>query len=253
MLQSGVSGPFAKMWQGFLNTQQFDCGTPDGVFGDGTEKATKDFQTSKGLEADGKVGDGTFYEAVKVGWSQPEGYPFIPSYHFTTAERAPESLKWIVLHDMEVPEARGMAVEISSRFGAVTSPQASAHFCIDAVRVIQNVLLKDVAWHAESGNRLGVGLEHAGFATQTRTDWLDEYSKAQLLLSAALAADLCKRLSIPPVWLELDAIKRGEKGITDHARINDAFKGVGQGHRDCGKNFPSDFYIAAVIQAMGAV
>ncbi len=45
-----------KKLQNFLNWAGFDCGTPDGAFGSGTEKAVKAFQKAVDLESDGKFG-----------------------------------------------------------------------------------------------------------------------------------------------------------------------------------------------------
>lgn len=45
-----------KYLQQFLNWAGFDCGTPDGAFGSGTEKAVKAFQKAVDLESDGKFG-----------------------------------------------------------------------------------------------------------------------------------------------------------------------------------------------------
>jgi len=43
-----------------LAVLQYKVGTIDGVFGPATEKAVKDFQTAKGLKADGIVNDATY-------------------------------------------------------------------------------------------------------------------------------------------------------------------------------------------------
>lgn len=56
-LRKGVSGEPVKILQAKLGV------TADGEFGPGTEKALKDFQTSKGLVADGIAGPDTFMAA----------------------------------------------------------------------------------------------------------------------------------------------------------------------------------------------
>ncbi len=57
-------------WQSFLKTRghQIDA---DGVFGQKTKLATKNFQTLRGLRPDGLVGDNTIGEAKKLGFVWP--------------------------------------------------------------------------------------------------------------------------------------------------------------------------------------
>ena len=45
-----------KTMQEKLNAMGYNCGTPNGKFGSGTNTAVRDFQSSKGLTIDGKVG-----------------------------------------------------------------------------------------------------------------------------------------------------------------------------------------------------
>lgn len=48
-----------KEMQQKLNTAGYNCGTPDGKFGSGTDTAVRNFQTAKGLTVDGKAGKNT--------------------------------------------------------------------------------------------------------------------------------------------------------------------------------------------------
>ncbi len=48
-----------KTMQGKLNTAGYNCGTPDGKFGSGTDTAVRKFQRAKGLTVDGKAGKAT--------------------------------------------------------------------------------------------------------------------------------------------------------------------------------------------------
>jgi putative chitinase len=54
LLKVGSNGEDVKKLQSFLGL------TPDGIFGNGTSLAVKDWQTKHGLTADGIVGDGTW-------------------------------------------------------------------------------------------------------------------------------------------------------------------------------------------------
>ena len=54
-----IKGDDVKALQTFLNTQGYNCGTPDGSFGPKTENAVKLFQKANNLTPDGKAGKNT--------------------------------------------------------------------------------------------------------------------------------------------------------------------------------------------------
>jgi hypothetical protein len=58
-LQSGDEGESVELMQQALAALGYDVGTPDGVFGPGTEEAVKQFQADSGLDADGIAGPAT--------------------------------------------------------------------------------------------------------------------------------------------------------------------------------------------------
>jgi hypothetical protein len=58
MMKLGDKGTNVKNWQIFLLSKGFDV-KADGYFGPNTERATKQFQISKGIESDGIVGEST--------------------------------------------------------------------------------------------------------------------------------------------------------------------------------------------------
>lgn len=64
LLKKGSRGTQVAELQALLNTKGFETGTPDGIFGSGTERAVKEFQSSAGLVADGVVGNMT-WEALR--------------------------------------------------------------------------------------------------------------------------------------------------------------------------------------------
>jgi len=72
VLKKGSRGDTVKNWQTFLNSKGFDCGTPDGVFGDNTKNATKKFQQANGLSADGAAGKNTLAKAIELGFKLKE-------------------------------------------------------------------------------------------------------------------------------------------------------------------------------------
>lgn len=85
-LRKGATGLRVKAWQMTLqNLGYYQGGQLDGVFGDGTEEATRHFQTVKGLVSDGVVGPATQRAADSA---KPEGEP--PASGPATLPGAPE-------------------------------------------------------------------------------------------------------------------------------------------------------------------
>jgi hypothetical protein len=158
----------------------------------------------------------------------------------------------IVIHDMEYPE-RSNGAEWCAQFFASGQVRASAHYCVDNDSIVQCVKDEDGAWHTPGAlptkggreiNRSSIGIEHAGYAKQSASEWLDPYSMAMLQLSSELVASLCVKFGIPPVRLSVDDLKAGAHGICGHVNCTKA-TGVGS-HWDPGPNFPWDWYMARV-------
>lgn len=61
-----------KTMQGKLNTARYNCGTPDGKFGAGTDTAVRNFQSAKRLTVDGKAGKSTL--TALEGGTTDDGY-----------------------------------------------------------------------------------------------------------------------------------------------------------------------------------
>lgn len=59
LLKRGSVGPAVKALQELLNKCGYNCGNADGIFGEKTEEAVKNFQRDHGLEADGIAGEKT--------------------------------------------------------------------------------------------------------------------------------------------------------------------------------------------------
>ena len=163
--------------------------------------------------------------------------------------RPGQRIDLIVIHTMEAPEKPGTAHGVAEWFAGPNAPQASAHYCIDAVDVIQCVPEDVVAWAAPGANRRGIHLEHAGYASQTPENWADEYSDRVLSLSAELAADIARRHDIPIVRLTVDQLAAGARGFCGHVDVTNAING-GKGHTDPGVAFPWDNYLTLVGGAL---
>jgi len=129
------------------------------------------------------------------------------------------------------------------------NPKSSAHYCIDADSIVQCVPELSIAYHARGGdaNLCAIGIELAGYAKQTRQQWLDEYGVRMLRLCRALLDDISRRRGIPLVLVTEAALKaHTARGLTTHAAITRAWKVYG-GHYDPGTAFPMDLLLSGLI------
>jgi N-acetyl-anhydromuramyl-L-alanine amidase AmpD len=178
---------------------------------------------------------------------------FKQAKHFRTDTRTDIDL--VVIHTMEYPERASAAEWCTDFFTDPRSPKgpvvASCHYAVDNDSVTQCVHEKDVAWHTPGSiggrnvNDFSIGIEHAGYASQTAAEWADAYSLSMLERSAELVGDICRRRDIPVRRLTIDELKAGNiRGITGHV---DCTKATGTGsHWDPGPNFPWTWYIERV-------
>jgi N-acetyl-anhydromuramyl-L-alanine amidase AmpD len=172
----------------------------------------------------------------------PGNSSFIKAKNYTHVAGANLPVTRIVIHDMEWPEKSDTAEGCANMF-ATTTRKASVHYCVDNNSVVQDLDLDYIAWHAPP-NTGSVGIEHAGYANQTRTQWLDPYGKSMLEISAKLTAWLCAYLDIPARWLTVAQLRAGYKGLCTHADVSNAWHETD--HTDPGPNFPKDYYLARV-------
>lgn len=59
-LKKGDRNDYVLHWQKYLNQLGYHCGTEDGIFGNNTEIAVKEYQKAKGLTPDGIIGKNTW-------------------------------------------------------------------------------------------------------------------------------------------------------------------------------------------------
>jgi N-acetyl-anhydromuramyl-L-alanine amidase AmpD len=171
--------------------------------------------------------------------------PFIQAKH-CGPDRPGVPIWLIVIHTMEAPEKPRVARNVALWFAGPNAPQASAHYCVDADETIQCVKEDVVAWAAPGGNRNGIHIEHAGYASQSPSDWSDEYSQRMLARSAALCADIAKRYNIPRKKLSPDDLQDpGVSGFCGHVDLTIGRMG-GHGHTDPGPDFPWDNFLMMV-------
>lgn len=152
-------------------------------------------------------------------------------------------IRLMVIHDMEIPES-GTTAESCARMFATTTRNASAHYNIDCNTIVQSVRDGDTAYAAPGCNFDGLHFEHAGYASQGKREWLDEYGAAMLRISARLVAKKCRRYGVPPVHLTDEELAAGKRGIVGHYQVSRVYKR--STHTDPGPGFPWDTYMKMV-------
>ncbi|WP_214327833.1 peptidoglycan recognition protein family protein [Nonomuraea sediminis] len=157
-------------------------------------------------------------------------------------------IRLIVIHDMEMPEKPDTA-EACARMFATTGREASAHACVDSNSIVRCVRDQDTAWAAPGGNADGLQLEMAGYARQTREEWLDAYGKAMLGRAAHQVAAWSRAYKIPVRKLTRAELRAGGRGITSHADISAVYRR--SDHTDPGNAFPWDVLLQLVRDELG--
>ncbi|MFI8237611.1 N-acetylmuramoyl-L-alanine amidase [Streptomyces sp. NPDC085866] len=154
-------------------------------------------------------------------------------------------IRVIVIHDMEAPEGPLTAENIAHWFATMPDTnKASAHVCVDNDSAVRCVADGDRAWHAPGCNGDGLGLEIAGYARQSRAEWLDQYSKGALEQAAKVTADWCRKHNIPAVKLTVAELVAGKRGIVGHRDVSAAYRQTN--HTDPGPEFPWDYFLGRV-------
>jgi len=161
-----------------------------------------------------------------------------------TKGRADGPPLWIVIHDMEAHETPTTAENTANYFATGAGGRSvSSHYCADSNSVVQCVLLKDVAWTVgnRAGNYRGINWELAGFASQTREQWLDEFGVAMFDQIAPIIRADAAEYGIPLERRTIAELKAYQPGITSHNDLGKAFGGTD--HTDPGPNFPWDYLL----------
>lgn len=245
-LRVGSTGEDVRDWQRALVARGHAL-IIDGQFGPRTHNATLAFQAAHGLPTTGVVGHGELQilhapptASVRPPPMLPLELKFVQAKHYLRTPRQP---RLIVLHSIECPEASTRA-ESTAAYFARGEAVSSAHYCVDSDSAVQCVDDHHIAYHAPGCNLTGIGIEHAGYARQTRDEWLDDFGQRMLSLSIQLSARLCGRWKIPAVYIGAGDLRLGKPGITTHAEVTIAFgKST---HTDPGPGFPVAWYVSRV-------
>jgi len=154
---------------------------------------------------------------------------------------------WVVVHDMEFPE-RDDAAEWTAAYFArgADGRSVSSHYTADASSIVQCVRLADVAWTVGNrpGNYRGINWELAGYASQTREQWLDAFGTAMLTRIAEIMRRDMARYAIPARLLDDMQVRSFTPGITSHVQLGRCFAGTD--HTDPGRGFPWDVLVGLI-------
>jgi len=165
-----------------------------------------------------------------------------------SGKRAKMPPDWIVLHDTE----GGSNAKNIAQYFFNPATKLSSHLVVDNEGACYRVVDDDhVAWHAGAANPKSLGIElvaPVGAWKRSRDEWLRE--DTLLDVASDHVARWARRFSIPVVFLDAAALKRGERGITTHAEVT---KALGGSHVDPGPNFPMDDFIDRVARRMPIV
>jgi hypothetical protein len=151
---------------------------------------------------------------------------------------------WIVVHDMEADELPTTAENTAAYFaGGAGGRDVSSHYCADSDSVVQCVLLADTAWTVGNrpGNNRGINWELAGYASQTREQWLDPFGLAMFARMAPIVRADAAAYGIPLERRTVEELRTFKAGVTSHNDLRLAF-GVTD-HTDPGPNFPWDVFL----------
>ena len=171
--------------------------------------------------------------------------PYIPARNgpgLTPIDARPADI--IVMHSMECPPDDIHVTNWVNALNAPTGGNFFAHYYTGPNVVYQVAPTGRTEWHCGNGNEVAgkwtLGVEQAGYAAQTRDEWI---AAGSLHTASPLVAALIANGHGAPVWLEVaDLLRPGVRGVTSHNNMSHAFGG--SDHTDPGPNYPHDLLLA---------
>lgn len=157
---------------------------------------------------------------------------------------------WFVVHCTDTEYADNYPANLG-KYWQRNPVQVSVHFAVSDTQTYQYVSLDDTAYQARNPTNLrGVGVEIVGKAAWTRNQWMAH--KMMLRRAAQLCAQvtLACGFKTQPALLSASALKARNSGLTCHRDVTAAFQGT---HTDPGSNFPWDFFLVELRNALRPV
>lgn len=149
-----------------------------------------------------------------------------------------------VVHDAETPMKAGYAQSICGWF-STPAPGDSAHGMVDSRDIVQMLPWNVTAWHVgPNANGTTIGIEQAGYASQSREEWLTPDGLAQMdnlitfMREGSAVWNIPLRLELDPAVVRNAILNGGQYGWCYHDTISKAVGGTG--HTDPTPNYPTD-------------
>lgn len=172
---------------------------------------------------------------------ETERWPTIPAKYFGAQRTSAPRL--VVIHTPEWKETLEGAEGLGRYLAAPESPK-SYHIGVDADSIVQYVPDSFVAWAAPGANHDGLQVSIVGYASQTRSAWLDKFSLCAVTLAADAVAQYCLKYFIPRVKLTDHQLQDGARGIVGHDQVSRIYRK--STHTDPGPDFPWTRFIRLV-------
>jgi N-acetyl-anhydromuramyl-L-alanine amidase AmpD len=151
---------------------------------------------------------------------------FVPAHsnNYRVANRGPAEIQWLVIHTVEGSEASCIATFQDPK---LVKPRSAHYLVAKSGRITQMVHDKDIAWHVVDHNSKSIGIEHEGWAAESR------HPAEMYRRSAELARYLCNQYGIA----------RDRTAIRAHSQLDPANK------KDPGPGWDWDLYIGLISQS----
>lgn len=160
---------------------------------------------------------------------------------FAGGQFDPGDVTIAVIHSAETSELQSSAEGVMNYFA--TGANASTHVTTDVDSIAASVPPWMKCWGVGEGNvnSFSVQAEQAGYASQDRSQWLDDYSRATITNTAVWGKNVRALFpAIRPVFLDAAALVRGERyGFTSHGECHKAWP-RGAYRDDPGDSYPWD-------------
>lgn len=208
------------------------------------------------------------------------GIKFVQAKHYTwVAPSAARKITMLAAHSMQAANKPTTAEAVAYWFAGNSAPEASSDVCFDSNSAVACVMPPSESWACGASNMPTYSAEFAGYANQTRAQWLSPENMQMLAIGALHLAKACGYFGIPAtamtdeevgLCLRDDLIRRKKipgadsghpGGVTTHAQLNRVWRSHAEyglpattadtSHVDPGDSFPLDVLVNMMRPASG--